>query len=301
MTTRPLAPSRREVLALGGAGVVALALAACGDDGGGEAASTTAGDRSLAQFFGGAPQLAAGAEARAPFGVADRDGLLPIEQTPASLEVTLVGPDGSTIGDPISVDRHAKGLPQAYYPLRFTVADPGIYVARTVIDGVPAEMSIKVDAPADIALVQPGEPMPSIATPTTKDAAGVDPICTDDPVCDLHAVSLDAAVKAGKPIALLVSTPAFCQVKMCGPVLSILRDQVAARPTVQFIHAEVYAHPESDPQLQDHAPIIDALGLHFEPCLVLVHADGTVAERLDNIYDEDELVEALDRLATASQ
>jgi hypothetical protein len=300
MTIRRVAPSRREVLALGGAGMAALVLVACGDDGG--TTSTTVGkDRALAQFFGGGPQLAAGVEARAPFGVADADGLLPIEDTPEQLEVTIVGADGKPVGDPVTVDRHAKGLPQAYYPLRFTVAAPGIYTAKTTIDGVPAEMSMKVDAPADLAVVQAGEAMPSVVTPTTAAAAGVDPICTDDPVCDLHSVSLDAALSAGTAVALLVSTPAYCQVKMCGPVLAILRDQVSEYADVRFIHAEVYAHPETDPQLQDHAPIIDALGLHFEPCLVLVHADGTVAERLDNVYDEDELVEALDRLTAPSQ
>src|SRR3954469_23660275 len=89
MTPRPPAPSRREVLALGGAGVAALVLVACGDDGA-TTATTVSKDRSLAQFFGGGPQLAAGVQARAPFGVADADGLLPIDDTPEQLDVTIV-------------------------------------------------------------------------------------------------------------------------------------------------------------------------------------------------------------------
>ena len=42
--------------------------------------------------------------------------------------------------------------------------------------------------------------------------------------------------------------------------------------------------------------MVDELGLTFEPCLVLVGADGMVVERLDTIFDEDEVAEALARL-----
>ena len=38
--------------------------------------------------------------------------------------------------------------------------------------------------------------------------------------------------------------------------------------------------------------MVDELGLTFEPCLVLVGADGTVVERLDTIFDEDEVTDA---------
>ena len=35
--------------------------------------------------------------------------------------------------------------------------------------------------------------------------------------------------------------------------------------------------------------MIAELGLTFEPCLVLVGADGTVVDRLDTIFDADEV------------
>ena len=43
--------------------------------------------------------------------------------------------------------------------------------------------------------------------------------------------------------------------------------------------------------------MIDELGLTFEPCLVLVGADGKVVERLDTIFDTAEVSEALASLA----
>jgi TAT (twin-arginine translocation) pathway signal sequence len=289
--------TRRQFLVASGAGAGAVLLGACGGTDEAAEPTTTAalGELSLAQFFGG-PVFVAGQEARAPFGVADLDGLLPIERSPASLAITLVGPDGNDIGDPIEVERRSEGLPRAYFPLRFTVDEPGFYTARTELDGVGAEMAIQVEAAEDVVVIQPGATLPAIATPTLADAQGVDPICTAQPTCALHDVSLDAALTNGRPIALLVSTPLFCQVAICGPVLDVLLGQMAANPDVQFIHTEVYAHPQTDPQLQDYAPTVAALGLHFEPCLVLARGDGKVTERLDDIFDGSELAEALARL-----
>ena len=298
----PDAMTRRQFLAAGGVGAGAVLLGACGPGEGGASGATTTttnattGDLSLVQFFGG-PAFVAGREARAPFGVADVDGLLPVGRTPASLLVSILGPDGSPLGDSIEVARRDAGLPRAYFPLRFTVDQPGVYTARSELDGVAVEMAVKVDAADDVVLIQPGDPLPGLATPTASAAQGVDPICTRDPACSLHDDSVADALAAGAPVALLVSTPAFCQVAICGPVLDVLLGQVAAHPDIVFIHAEVYSHPNSDPELQDYAPVVDALGLHFEPCLVLAGSDGRVIERLDDIFDETELAEGLGRLA----
>jgi hypothetical protein len=289
--------SRRRFLTAGGAAAAGVVLlgSCSGDEG--SATSATAGPAgseglALAQFFSG-PMFVAGRSVRAPFGVADIDGLLPVETTPEVLSVTVLGPDDAPLGDPIEVIRHAEGLPRGYFPLVFDAPEPGIYTARTEIGGEVAEMSLKVDAAADVRLVQPGAALPVIDTPTVDDARGVEPICTNDPVCPLHDLSVREALAEGRPIALLVATPAFCQIAICGPVLEVLLDVVGDHPEVRFLHAEPFAAP---PDLERSAPVVDGLGLHFEPCLVLVASDGTVTERLDTIYDRDELVGSLGRL-----
>jgi hypothetical protein len=157
------------------------------------------------------------------------------------------------------------------------------------------EMSLEVDKAADLAVIQAGAAFPAMQTPTTADARGVDPICTASPVCPLHDVTAAQALTEGKPLAFLVATPAFCQVAICGPVLDVLLAARAAHPTVRFLHSEVYAHPKVN--LTDFAPAVQQLGLHLEPCLVMVGADGKVRERLDSIYDADELDAALTRLS----
>lgn len=300
MSPRPLVPvSRRQFLLGGGAAAGAVLLGACGgeESGGGDGTPTTSapGGLALVQFFGGLPMLVAGAEVRAPFGVADADGLLPVDRTPEELTVSILGPDGSTVVEPLEVVRHAEGLPRGYFPLRFTVEEPGIYTGRTEVDGEAVEMAIKVDTADDVTVIQPGAAMPVLATPTPDDARGVDPICTNDPVCPLHDVTVGDALMEGRPIALLVATPAFCQIAICGPVLDVLLNVTNDHPDVRFLHAEVYAHPHQD--LDAKAAAVNELGLTFEPCLVLVGSDGQVVERLDTIYDEVELGEALARLA----
>lgn len=248
----------------------------------------------LAQFFGG-PMFVPGRESRFPFGVADEDGLLPVDRTPKRLEVQLLDSDGEAVGAPVEVMRHAEGLPRAYFPLLATLDRPGIYTAVTEIDGVRAEMAIKVDEPGDVKVIQPGAAMPAIETPTVTDARGVTPICTSKPACPLHDVAVAEVLAEGSPFALLVATPAFCQMAICGPVLDVLLDVRADHAAVRFLHAEVYADPARE--LTTYAPVVAPLGLHFEPCLLLVGSDGTVADRIDTIYDRSELDSRLAALA----
>jgi hypothetical protein len=292
--------SRRRFLAGSGALAGAVLLGACSsdDDAGSTTTTSTGGSTSglqLAQFFGGLPMLTAGREIRAPFGLADSQGLLKTEDNPEVLTVSILDAAGETVVEPVEVQRHAEGLPRAYFPLRFTVDEPGIYTGRTEVEGESLEMAIQVDKAEDVMVIQPGEKLPSMATPTTADAHGVDPICTDDPMCPLHDVTLADALQDGRPIALLVSTPAFCQVAICGPVLDVLLGVAPDYPSVRSLHVEVYAHPQQETDTR--APVVDALGLTFEPCLVLAGADGKVVERLDTIFDEVEVSDALEKLA----
>jgi hypothetical protein len=299
MSPRPWPPvSRRRFLLGGSAAAGAVLLGACGGDDARSGTTTSSpastGDLSLVQFFGGLPMLVAGGAVRAPFGIADTEDLLPIDATPESLTVTLTGPNGEPVGEPVEVARHNEGLPRGYFPLRFSAGDPGIYTGRTEIAGEALEMAIKVDPAEDVQVIQVGAAMPPIVTPTSADAQGVDPICTDDPVCPLHDVTVADALDAGRPIGLLVATPAFCQITICGPVLDVLLAVADDYPDVQLVHAEVYAHPHDD--LDVKAAVVDELGLTFEPCLVLIGRDGAVVERLDTIFDEVEVAEALARL-----
>lgn len=184
----------------------------------------------------------------------------------------------------------------AYLTVTANLAPPGGLWVRAVMGNRSAIAPIKV-VPGLTGLA-PGSPLPSVSTPTPANAAGVSPICTRDPQCPWHTFSLDQR-PAGKPMAVLVATPAFCQTAVCGPVLDVL---LAAAPPfadrVDFLHVEVFAErPKGRIESTPVSPGVKAFGLASEPALFLVGADGVVRERIDGIYGRAEATEALQRLA----
>jgi hypothetical protein len=307
----PAAISRRGFLA--GAAAAGL-LAACGGDDDDTTAGPTSTDAgpgtdgaivgglSAVRFFG--PYYPAGKPARVPFGLSDDEGLLSAALAPRELGVTVRGPEGEEVASGLTAPLYEGGLPRPYYAFEFEPAAPGFY--DIVLDtGDAGEVITQVqivdpDDEAVAAMVGPGDRLPALETPTVADARGVTPICTREPACDLHARTAAEVLAAGEPFALLVATPAFCQTVICGPVLDVLLEVLPDVPGIAAVHAEVFSDPENNPTPptpEDYAPVIDELGLAFEPVLYTVGADGVVRERLDYIFGEDEIRRALEDLA----
>ncbi len=293
----------RRALLVGAAGAVGVAvLAACGsssgDNGSADGDATTtpgAGGVNLLAIFPPEGLLVTGSEQRLPFTLADAEGA-PLDTVPAELRFVVQRADGTPVGDPVAVRRRDQGIPTAYFPLLFEFPVAGDYQVTTAIDGQDLEPRVfRVGEPDSVQVPQPGQPMPAVDTPTTSDARGVDPICTRDPDCDLHEITLTEALAAGGPVALIIATPEFCQTAICGPVLDVLLGQEGDFPDVTMVHAEVYKNPEAVDNIADAdlAPVIDAYHLGYEPVLFLANADGTIAQRLDTIFDESEVSEAL--------
>ena len=236
----------------------------------------------------------AGKEARLPFGVADQDGLLATEATPERLSVQVVGPDGSMVGDPIEVDRYADGLPRAYFPLRVTIDEPGIYTARTEIDGAATEMSFQIDGADDVKVIQPGAPMPAwrrrprpTSAACTRSARASPPARSTTrpwPRCWPRARRWRCSWRR-RPS---VSSPSAGR---CSTSFS-----TSAPPTPTFGSCTPRCTPTRPRTSRRTRPSSLPLGLHFEPCLVLVGSDGLVVDRVDTIYDRVELQSRLDLL-----
>ena len=294
---RTFDPTRRRLL-LAGAGT--LALAACGGGGsetdtaraGADGAPTTtagAGAVSLSLLRVFAPEQASGVPVRLPLAFADADGV-PTDAVPERIAVRAVAPSGVE-RTPVEVARRGTGIPSPYFPYEATFDEEGAWRLVIAVGEAETSTELTVRPPSALAVVPgPGERLPSIPTPTTADALGIDPLCTAQPPCPLHATSLADAMAGGRPVALLVSTPAFCQTAICGPVLELLVERagtLAERAT--FLHVEVY----TDDTARQTSPTVDALGLRHEPSLFLADADGTVRSRLDYTFDATELDESL--------
>ena len=194
----------------------------------------------------------------------------------------------------MTVARHAEGLSRPYYPVITTLSDPGTYTLTGSVNGVDLQTAFTVVERAEVPIPQIDDQLVPVVTPTTDDAHGVNPICTREPACDLHGVTLTSALTEGRPIAFLIATPAFCQTAACGPVLDVLLSQQSEFSDVRMVHAEVY----TDTTLESTTAAVQDYKLSFEPVLYLAGADGVITSRLDSIYDVAELRGELTKLVS---
>jgi hypothetical protein len=297
---RPVQVSRRTLL--GGAAAGAFLLAACSSDDGGSSSDASSGDTAadtggdalafgtyvLAQRF---PQdVQEPGLLRLPISLAGADGQL-VSDGPENLGASVSDADGNPLGIEISAARRdLEG--GSYYSFRVPMETPGIYYL--VVEGGPPDgAAFQVMEPGTVVVPGPGDPMAPFDTPTVDDGRGVDPLCTRQPdPCPFHDLTLADALLAGKPVAYLIGTPAFCQTGTCAPALESMIDvQDRFGDAFIWLHAEVY----TDNTATTPAPAVDAASLTFEPALFVIAADGTVIERLDALWDETELVEVLER------
>ena len=136
-----------------------------------------------------------------------------------------------------------------------------------------------------------GTLLPGFETPTTGAPAGVDPICTRDPFCDFHSITLTQALTTSKAVAYYVGTPASCSTGSCTPALEALIEVAPEYgDRLVVIHAEVF----TDLAATKLAPAVEALDLGFEPTLFITDTAGTIVERLDAVWEASELRERLE-------
>lgn len=186
----------------------------------------------------------------------------------------------------------------------------GIYVARpkfdaagtwgvvarvTLPDGVVRAGQADFTVEADTDVPGPGDPAIASKTAVATTPEEIAAICTADPVDDMHALSLDAALTNGKPSAVLFATPALCTSRVCGPSLTALQElKVRYGEQANFIHVEIY--PERD--YEKPAAAIDEWHLPSEPWLFLIDGTGTIVERYEGGIGFSELDPAIQQLVS---
>ncbi len=220
--------------------------------------------------------------------------------TPDSPVTLAFGPGLSPdhLGPPVTGVIHTDSAPApAYVTTTYRFPAPGDYYVRATYKGKTADAPLQgVISPSAATVPIPGKPLISIATPTTANDQGVKPICTRNPPCPWHDVSLDVALTQHRPIALLFATPALCQTATCGPVLEqllTLKSQFEAK--IRFLHSEIY----TDSTAKTNTPAVVAYHLTSEPVLFLAGADGVVRQRIDGLYGHGEAQVGLTSLLAA--
>ncbi len=309
MTGRTL--SRRELLRLAAAGGGALGLApllaACGkDDRGASGGSSPSG--SLKAMRADATQLSLlGAQSQLPvgvglytFGLSTPDNRLITGGAP---QVWVARDDTTRAAGPFPTrwfelqayqqtrDRSPRSPLTGFYGAQVEFPEAGNWmVAATIdLDGHRAvgEGAVPVATKVPAAVGSRAKPL---ATPVATTVAGRRKICTREPACPLHALSLDDALKAGRPTVVSFATPLLCTSQMCGPVVD--EQMVAAdklRGKASFIHVEIY------PGRNTAKPARSFLqyGFTTEPWLLVIDRDGVIRARYEGPVTAGQIEDAL--------
>ena len=243
------------------------------------------------------PQVLVPGSVRIPISLANQAGLLGKTsgiELPTELRAQLLNAEnGEVVIADMVATKHDANIDPPYWPFRVDIAETGIYTL--VIEGGTQDgAGVQIMDPATISIPLIGTPLPGFDTPTISNPRGVNPLCTRTPEpCPLHDITLNEALKRGKPIAYLVGTPAHCQTGTCAPALEALlsmRELVGDRLTM--LHTEIY----SDDTATVVAPAVEALNMTYEPALFITDAKGVLVERFDAIFDAVEITEAFTTL-----
>jgi len=127
-------------------------------------------------------------------------------------------------------------------------------------------------------VAQVGSKAISGPTPVATSRAGTARICTRRPPCPLHYISLDQALRSGRPTVLSFATPLLCSSRMCGPVVDeqMVAFQKFGKGRANFIHLEIY--PQRD--TSKPARLFTEWGFQSEPWLIVIDRAGVIRGRL---------------------
>ena len=259
--------------------------------------------RTLQQLADGARQVQAGlatsqfvqGKNRLAFGVIDKQnrfiygksaayiGRGPSERAmgpyPAPADPLVVDPPFRSKGAALESDAIA-----AIYETQVDLPSQGVWsvlvVTKTPGGLVGGAANIRVVPGERIPAV--GERPPRISTDTVASARGdVGSIDTRIPPDDMHDVDFKDVV-GKRPVALVFSTPALCESRVCGPVTDIAAQlQKDYGDEMAFIHQEVYVDNDLNKGLRSQ---LRAFALETEPWLFTFDREGRVAARLEGSF-----------------
>lgn len=211
-------------------------------------------------------------------------GLIDAAQNPApglDIELWFVSSDAETVAGPYATTFYATeepALTRGVYFAEISLEASGTYdvVVATRDRSIAGTGVAQVRGPSQADAPAPGTTLPLATTPTTADPQNLEILCTREPDCSMHDMSIDAAIASGHHVVLTIATPAFCDTTLCGPTVDVVEavKNAASRDDVTFIHVEVYRDAGNTP-----TDYVTQLKLPSEPWTFLIGNDGIVVDR----------------------
>jgi hypothetical protein len=224
--------------------------------------------------------------------------------TPVAGEATYVPAPGTqgTSGDAPALTTPDVG--RGVYQLDATFDAPGVWeaVVAAEVGGNPLEATARFEVLAEPRLPAPGQPaLPTENLtaddddPEAVDSRAIDGAPIPDP--ELHAATIRDALRAGRPIVALFSTPIYCQSQFCGPSTDALAEIAATGPAdAAYIHVEIWHDFDASEVNAGAADWLLRDGDLTEPWLYLIDGNGMIVDRWSPLFDPAEVDAELDRL-----
>jgi hypothetical protein len=172
---------------------------------------------------------------------------------------------------------------------------PGVYIARVTFPkaglwtvaavgpgGTSKGVGVSHVYVGDPTVAKVGTKAVSVKTPVATGGKALKEICTRQPPDPMHYISLDAALKNGKPTVAVFSTPLLCQSMLCGPVTDevLLAYEKYGKSRANFIHVEEFLPgPDLKPDASQLSPGFKAWGFRTEPWVIVIDKHGTIRAR----------------------
>jgi hypothetical protein len=171
-----------------------------------------------------------------------------------------------------------------------------------------------VDVKANNAIPDVGDPAPITQNPVLPAAPGsqpsvpinrIDSRSGPDALTELadpalHTEVIADLLKAHRPFVVVVSTPAYCQSKFCGPITDLVDERAKTRiisnSDFGFVHLEVFADATVGTVNKWAAEWLVRDGDGREPWVFLVDRNGKIAARFDNVMTPEEFDTAIAKI-----
>jgi hypothetical protein len=227
------------------------------------------------------------------------------------LSSKALGPFASTFysftADQEFKDNAPKSPLTGFYVAQVDIPNAGNWTfAAVASNGSTKAVGVGAMKVVQTAAVAPiGSKAISVKTPVATTTAKLKEIDTRDPPSTMHYISLDKALKNGKPTVVVFSTPLLCESMMCGPVTDevykVFKDVGAAK--ANFIHVEEFL-PGPDltppaPTPENQSPRCKARHLLTEPWTFVIDSQGIIRSSFEGPVVAQEIEAALQPLLTS--
>jgi hypothetical protein len=170
----------------------------------------------------------------------------------------------------------------------------GLGAVITLADGTETQGQFTIEVLDKVSAPEVGSTPPASRNRTLATEPEIAKLTSDpEPETGLYQMTVAEAFKSDRPTIVTFATPAFCESRLCAPVVNSVKSVYAEfKDAANFIHIEVYK--SFNPLV--YADEMDEWHLTSEPWTFVLDQKGVIVARLGGPVSPRELTEILEPL-----